>query len=256
MKIQNYLVAWDDYRDNCIDIENQFKSAGLKLSVLNSGTPKDGWNNLGDIRYYRQFYYALKDFNQSNDYLLFICGDVSYDSWKDVMHRANDVLSKYKNVYAYATQFTHDAWGFNSTNIKISELDSNLSIATCTNGTMMFIHRDIVNEMLAFFDYFQDKYGWEGMVSGWAIDIIYASVSIGKGKIILRDSKHILTHPVGSSYTNEKAGSETGLVFKAFTEFSSIYDEIINKIHLRFNRDPQYMDLLSFYSNEFDLELA
>ena len=120
----------------------------------------------------------------------------------------------------------------------------------------VFTPLHLVNEMLAFFDYFQDKYGWEGMVSGWAIDIIYASVSIGKGKIVLRDSKHVLTHPVGSSYTHEKAGSETSLVFKAFTEFSSIYDEIINKIHLRFNRDPQYMNLLSFYSNEFDLELA
>ena len=254
MRIQNYLVCWDDYRDNCLDIESQFKSAGLNLTVLNSGVPKDGWENLGDIRYYRQFYYAIKNFDMDNDYLLFICGDVSYNSWKDVMDRADFVLSTYKDIYAYATQFTHDAWGFDSTNIKVSGFDKELSIATCTNGTMMFIHKDIVKEMLDFFNFFEEKYGWEGMVSGWAIDIIYAAISIQKNKIVLRDSKHILTHPVGSSYSNEKAGKETDLVFRAFSEFSSDYDEVISKIHHRFNRSEKHMSVESFYGIDLDLE--
>jgi len=63
VKIQSYLVCWDDYRNNCIGIESQFKLNGFNLTVINSGQPKNGWQNLGDIRYYRQFYYALKDFN-------------------------------------------------------------------------------------------------------------------------------------------------------------------------------------------------
>jgi hypothetical protein len=92
------------------------------------------------------------------------------------------------------------------------------------------------------------------MVSGWAIDIIYAAISIQKNKIVLRDSKHILTHPVGSSYSNEKASKETDLVFRAFSEFSNDYDEVISKIHHRFNRSDKYMSLESFYEKDFDLE--
>jgi hypothetical protein len=254
MKIKNYLVCWDYYLDNCLDIESQFKAAGLNLTVLNSGTPRAGWENLGDIRYYRQFYYALQNFELDNDYLLFICGDVSYDAWGDVINRADFVLSTYKNIYAYATQFTHDAYGFNATNIKVSDVDKNLSIATCTNGTMMFIHKDIVKEMLNFFNYFEEKFGWEGMISGWAIDIIYAAICIYKNKIILRDSKYILTHPTESSYDHQKAREEVDLILKSFSEFCSDYDEVISKIYNRYNRLDGYMNIESFYEKDFDLE--
>jgi hypothetical protein len=88
MKVQGYLVCWDDYYDNVLDIDSQFKASGLNLQIINSGTPREGWNNLGDIRYYRQFYYALKDFDFNNDYMLFMCGDISYSDWNSVIKRS------------------------------------------------------------------------------------------------------------------------------------------------------------------------
>lgn len=255
MKIQSYLICWDDYRDNCIDIESQFKTNGLDLTVINSGKPKEGWKNLGDIRYYRQFYYALKDFDFNNEYLMFICGDLKSSNWKGIVDRAIEVVSRYKDIYIYAPHFTNDPWNFNATNLKVSSVDKDISIATNTNGIMFLMHKEIVKDMLEFFNYFQEKYGWEGMVSGWAIDLVHSSFTIGKGKLVVRDSKNIITHPAGSSYNHGKATNETALIYKAFNEFSKEYSHIVNKIYGRMSHDKNYMEVQSFYGNDLDLKI-
>lgn len=255
MKIQGYLVCWDDYRDNCVDIESQFKLNNFNLTVINSGQPKDGWVNLGDVRYYRQFYYALKDFDLNSDYLLFICGDVSSSNWTSLINRMVNVVSKYEDVYVYAPHFTNDAWNFNATNLKVSSVDKDISIASNTNGIMFLMHKEIVKDMLEFFNYFQEKYGWEGMVSGWAIDLVHSSFTIGKGKLVVRDSKNIITHPAGSSYNHGKATNETALIYKAFNEFSKEYSHIVNKIYGRMSHDKNYMEVQSFYGNDLDLKI-
>ena len=253
MKVQGYLVCWDDYYDNAVDIESQLRSVGFNLQIINSGTPRDGWKNLGDIRYYRQFYYALKDFNFDNDYMLFMCGDISFSDWHSVIKRSLHVISSYENIGLYAPHFTNDPWSFSSTNLKVSNLDKDLSIATNTNGIMFFMHKDIVKDMLDFFNYFEQKHGWEGMVSGWAIDIVHSSLAISKGKIILRDSKNLITHPVGSSYNHDKATNETIKIFETFKEFSEKDSQTVNKIYARMSHDKNFMDLNSFYGKDFDL---
>ena len=253
MKFQSYLVSWDEYYKNSLDIESQFKNMGLDIKVINSGSPKDGWINVGDIRYFRQFYYAIKDFNFNNDYMLFMCGDVSNEDWSIVINRAVDVLSTYEDIYLYAPYFTNDPWGFNSTSLKISELDKDLSLATNTNGIMFFMHKETVKDMLQFFDYFEKKYGWEGMVSGWAIDLVHSSFVIGKNKIILRDSKNIVKHPAGSSYNHSKATEETALIYKAFNEYSKEYSFIVDKIYKRMSHDPSNMNVINFYGQDIDL---
>jgi GR25 family glycosyltransferase involved in LPS biosynthesis len=253
MKFQSYLVCWDDYYQNCLDIESQFNSAGFEITVINSGTPRDGWQNLGDIRYYRQFYHALKNFNFENDYMLFMCGDISFYNWNIVIERAVEVLSKYDNIYLYAPHFTNDPWNFNSNNLKICNKDKDLSISSNTNGIMFFMHKEIVKDMLDFFDYFQEKHGWEGMVSGWAIDLVHSSFAIGKGKVVLRDSKNIITHPSGSSYNHGKATHETNLIFKSFNEFAPEYSGIVNKIYARMSNDNKFMEVQPFYGKDIDL---
>jgi GR25 family glycosyltransferase involved in LPS biosynthesis len=255
MKIQRYLVCWDDVYDNCINIESEFKSSGFDITVINSGKPKNGWHNVGDIRYYRQFYYALKNFDFNNDYMLYICGDLSSDKWINVLNRSESVLSNYENIYLYAPHFTNDPWSFYSTNIKISKQDDNLSIATNTNGLMFFMHKDIVKEMLDFFDYFEEKYGWESMVSGWAIDMLYSAIAIYNNKFIVRDSLFIVNHPQGSSYNHGKASQESALIFNAINEWSPKYNDVIDKIRKRMEQNKNFKNILSFYGKDLDLSI-
>ena len=253
MNIQAYLVAWDDYLQNCLDIESQFIKFGINIFVINSGSHREGWENVGDIRYYKQFYYAIKNFNIENDYLLFMCGDVSHKDWSAVINRATAVLSSYEDIYLYSPHFTNDPWNFDSTNIKVSEKDPMLSISTNTNGIMFFMHRDLVSEMIKFFDSFESEFGWDGMVSGWALDVVHSAISIGMNKIILRDSKYIVNHPAGSSYNHDKATSEASKILSAFAKFYPEYATLADAIYKRMARDENFIHAKSFYGKELDL---
>lgn len=253
MKIEAYLVAWDDFLDNCLEIESQFKNIDIQFSVINSGSPISGWQNVGDIRYYRQFFYAIKNFNTQNDYLLFMCGDVSHSNWAAVIDRAVSVLSQYDDIYLYAPHFTNDPWNFDSTNLKISEQDKMLSISTNTNGIMFFMHKDLVCEMIRFFEYFESEIGWDGMVSGWALDIVHSAIAINKNKIILRDSKYIVNHPAGSSYNHDKATSESSIILTTFARFLPNAGHIVEKIYGRMSRDKNCSSIESFYGKDLDL---
>jgi GR25 family glycosyltransferase involved in LPS biosynthesis len=229
--------------------------AGFNIEIINSGRPKEGWHNLGDVRYFRQFYYAIKNFDFNNDYMLFICGDLSYNNWAGFLNRAIKVLSQYEDVYLYSPHFTNDPWNFDSTNLKVSELDNDLSFATNTNGMMFFMHKEIVKEMLKFFDYFEEKHGWEGMISGWAIDVVHSAITISKNKIILRDSKHLINHPAGSSYDHGKATEESILIYESFNNFNSECSKVVSGIHSRMYRDKSFSSLKDFYAKDFDLKL-
>lgn len=250
MKFQSYLVCWDDYLNNALEIEKQFSNVNLNLEVINSGTPKDGWINVGDIRYFKQLYYVLKNFDYSNDYLVFIAADISQKDWSVFMNRAKEVLSNYKDIYLYAPYFTNDPWGQNSTMIESFVYDKDLFVSTNTNGMLFFMHKNLVKKALDFFDYFENNYGWEGMVSGWAVDVVFSAMAISENKLILRDSKYILNHPKGSSYDHSKATHESNLVYQAFKSFAGEeISSITSKIYDRMSHAIDSMKLNYFYKN-------
>ena len=125
MSFYTYLVAWDEVHFNCVEIDEQFMAAGQPITVINSGNMKrDHWDNVGDIRYYRQFYHAIKSFDTSYDYMVFLCGDVSYNEWSNIINRANEVLTKYNNAGLYAPHLTHEPWSEGSS--KIGEAEERL----------------------------------------------------------------------------------------------------------------------------------
>lgn len=258
MKSFAYIVCWDDVHYNVIDnIEKQFINYGQPHKIINSGNMKrDHWDNVGDIRYYRQFYKALKEFDESNDYMLFICGDVSCDNWADVLDRMDKVLTVNTNVRVYAPHFTNDPWNEGSTMLKRTD-DENLIISTNTNGIMYALHKDVVKFMLEYMEYLDHKNDLSTMVSGWGIDVVWSAYAIYLNKIVLRDSKILVTHPSGSSYNHGKATQETIAVMQAFSEFAKIkgfdvnkINTLSNKINGRMARDPSCMSTLDFYESE------
>jgi hypothetical protein len=152
MKSFAYVVCWDDVHYNVVDnIEKQLIDYGQPHKIINSGKmERNHWDNVGDIRYFKQFYKALKEFDMSNDFMIFICGDVSYDNWAGHLDRAKQVLTRYKNIQVYAPHFTNDPWFEGATSLGAFDTDKNLLISTNTNGIMYYLHRDIVIQMLEY----------------------------------------------------------------------------------------------------------
>ena len=221
MKSFAYIVCWDDVNSNVINnIEKQFIDCDQPHKVINSGEIKqDHWDNVGDIRYFKQFYKALKEFDFSNDFMIFMCGDVSYNNWQGHLDRANRVLSRYKNIHVYAPHFTYDPWFEGTTSLGSFKTDQNLLVSTNTNGIMIYLHRDIVIQMLEYFDYLYEQTKLDGMVSGWGIDIVWSALAVMSNKLVVRDKEHIIEHPKGSTYDHGQATHENRVVLDNFYQF-------------------------------------
>jgi GR25 family glycosyltransferase involved in LPS biosynthesis len=256
-----YIVCWDDVHYNVIDnIEKQFIDYGQPHKIINSGDMKrDHWDNVGDIRYFRQFYKALKEFDFSNDFMIFICGDVSYNDWAGYLDRSNQVLSRYKNIHVYAPHFTHDPWSESSTSLGYFPDDQNLVISTNTNGIVYHLHRDVVLQMLEYFDHLYENTKLENMISGWGIDVVWSALAVMNNNLVVRDKKHIVTHPKGSSYDHGQASHETNLVFENFHSFCKVNGIDLDKaikleqdIYKRMGRDES-VTIESFYGPNFNI---
>ena len=256
MKFFTYVVCWDSVHTNVVDnIEKQLVESNQPHKVINSGEIHEShWDNVGDIRYYRQFNKALKEFDYSNDYLVFICGDVSYANWAELYTRADEVLSRYTNASIYAPHFTNDPWHEDSTMLEKFPYDQNLMISSNTNGIMYFLNKDVVKFMSEYMDYVDKKYDLKTMISGWAIDLVWSSYAIYNNNIVLRDSRHVVTHPAGSSYDHSQATHEANIIFQSLSEFSKLkkmdttkIENIVSKINGRMSKAKGCMTTEDFY---------
>ena len=258
MSFYTYLVAWDEVHFNCVEIDEQFMAAGQPITVINSGKMKrDHWDNVGDIRYYRQFYHALKSFDMSYDYMAFLCGDVSYNEWSNVINRANDILIKYNNAGLYAPHLTHEPWSESSS--KIGNAEENLNVSIQTDGIFVFIRKDIVETLLNYFNYLNENIDLKEMKSGWGLDMIWSSISILNNLPILRDTRFVPNHPPGSSYDHTRATEEMNIMLSKFYEFveqsgidSSPYKDMHGKIYGRMSHQEGCKTIPDFYT-EFNL---
>ena len=66
MKFFTYVVNWNEVYNNVLEIEKTFKKNNIPYKIINSGSAThEEWMNVGDIRFYRQLYKAVKDFDYS-----------------------------------------------------------------------------------------------------------------------------------------------------------------------------------------------
>lgn len=257
MKFYTYLVAWDEVHFNAVEIDEQFMAAGQPITVINSGNMKrDHWDNVGDIRYYRQFYHALKNFDTSYDYMAFLCGDVSYPEWSKAIERAKYILSTYTNTGLYAPHLTNEPWSEQSSKIGEIPEDEKINISIQTDGIYAFIHRDIVAVLLEYFDFLNKNIDLTQMKSGWGLDMIWSSIAIINNLAILRDKQYVLFHPAGSSYDHSRATEEMNIMLSNFYLYleskgidSEAYKVMHGKIYGRMSHNPDCMSVSDFYSN-------
>jgi len=256
MKFFTYVVCWDEVYDNVLSIEHSFKTYTIPHKIINSGhRPNENWLNVGDIRYYRQLYKAIQDFDRSYEYMFWLAGDVSYNNWISFLDRANLSVSKY-NVYAYAPHLTSEPWHEGSSKITHIDFDQQMLISIQTDGIAVILHRDVVDVLEKYFDFLSNETDITQLTSGWGMDMIWCAYSIYSNKLVLRDNHSILTHPAGSSYNHDKASKELKIILDTFYKFcdaNQIDSEKIKQLHNRiYGRMQNRSDCLSvdsFYNS-------
>ena len=189
--------------------------------------------------------------------MAFLCGDVSYNEWSNVIDRANQVLRNYNNTGLYAPHLTHEPWSEGSS--KIGQAEDRLNVSIQTDGIFVFIHRDIVDILLKYFNFLNEKIDLKEMKSGWGLDIIWSSISILNSLPILRDTRFVPNHPPGSSYDHSRATEEMNIMLSNFYEFvestgadSEPYKKMHGKIYGRMSNQERCKEISDFYT-EFNL---
>ena len=197
MKIEPFIFNWKGKSENSKKIFFQLNSIFDKVKVINSDDDycPENWINVGDEFYFSgQFNTALKNF--SGDVLFHIQGDVSYNRWEQLVNDALYFFKKYScGIYSPNIDYT---W-YTTEKYKIEDKSNllqhnNLDIISCTDETVWFIHKDIIN-------HFKDlNIKLRNQDFGWGIDLALASISFLNKKLVLRDKNHKIFHPRSSNY--------------------------------------------------------
>jgi GR25 family glycosyltransferase involved in LPS biosynthesis len=228
MNSQVFIVSWDAVQTNVENIESQLPDC----TVLNSGgfVDRSGWVNIGDVRFYNQFHEAIKRFDLCHPYMLFILGDARFYNWQYFKERCDFVFCNI-NVGAYAPHYDNSPWGIHQTKLEHLDVDGNLLISSQTDGIVIALHRDVVIDLLRFFDYLQEIGLVPHMRGGWGLDYVWSVLSMQQRKLIIRDQILTMNHPQGSSYSHDDAGSDMHKLLDAFIAFSENGEHVGQLIH-------------------------
>lgn len=203
MNIQPFIFNWNNqFKKTCI-IEDSIKKIFDKVTVINSddNNSREGWIDIGNDCYFSdQFKKALELFD--GDILFHIQGDVSYDNWDKLVSDAKYYLDYYDaGIYAPNIDYT---W-YSSENAHIYSLESehsNIKMVSCTDETVWFIRKEIIEEMI------ERKVDFSKNTMGWGWDLVFAGISFLNNKPVIRDYNHTIQHPKGTNYNKEKASQE------------------------------------------------
>ena len=88
-------------------------------------------------------------------------------------------------------------------------------MVACTDETVWFIRKDIIEEMYnKKIDFSNNKMGW-----GW--DLVLAAICFVKGIPVIRDYNHTIEHPIGTNYDKQLASDE----------MTRLWDSLDNKLN-------------------------
>jgi hypothetical protein len=203
MNIQPFIFNWNRQFEKTCAIEDSLSKIFDKVTVINSddNNTRDGWIDIGDESYFSdQFRKALELFD--GDVLLHIQGDVSYDNWEKLIEDAKEYLEYYDaGIYAPNIDYT---W-YSAENSDINSLESdheNIKMVACTDETVWFIRKEIIQEMS------NRKVDFSNNTMGWGWDLVLAAICFVNGRAVIRDYNHTIDHPPGTNYNKDKASKE------------------------------------------------
>jgi hypothetical protein len=208
--IQPFIFNWNNQFEKTCAIEDKLKEIFDDVTVINSddNNTRDGWVNLGDSAYFTsQFTKALELFRDDKKVLLHIQGDTEYDNWKQLV----DDARKYYNVFewgVYCPDVTN-IW-YTPDQTDVNGLESlkhpNIKLVACSDETVWFIHRDIINDF--YNRNLLQTMTPETMKMGWGWDLVMNAVSFIMGRPVIRDYNHQVQHALGTNYNKEEAAKE------------------------------------------------
>jgi hypothetical protein len=154
-KIQAYISHWNSTWKSVDRIEKSCSDAGYDTKVLNTTkTNRPTWINSLPISFFRQVEWAVRDFDDSSDFLFFVTADVESDEFDQFFASASKVLAL-PNVGTFSPTLTNNRY-YSLGQGRELFLDQSRPIAVINANDilMIYIHRSIVVALREYFDFY------------------------------------------------------------------------------------------------------
>jgi hypothetical protein len=166
-----------------------------------------GWLNKTPISFFRQFEIACRNFDTSSDYMLFITGDVVSTEWLEFFDYANRVLT-FSFVGTFSPSLTYEFHHLGIQQNIFFDTTLPLAITYSNDLVLTYINRNIIFEIVRFFDYFNFAKDTFSPEIGYGLMEIISHVTRTQEIVNIRDRSFTFQHPEGSSYNRTRAEVE------------------------------------------------
>jgi hypothetical protein len=240
VKVQAFISHWYSTWNNIEKVESACREFGYETTVLNTTIhDKQGWANSIPISFFRQFEYACKNFDPTNEYMLFITADVKSDKWGEFFAYADQVL-RLENVGTFTPTLSFELRIINRFPTLHLDSEKPLAIIFQNDIIVTYIHRKVIEEYRLFLEHFNLHQDTFDPQVGWGLDTILAILMHSLELYSVRDRSHALLHGSSHSYSHDIAGKEWNdmsliaadyLAKRGIPELGIVQQNILESIH-------------------------
>ena len=248
------ISTWDSAYENTLEIVNSMSSQSV--TIVDSTENGLFQNGIKSRNIFFDQLEASIDSLQNEEYLTYVSGDVSTNSWVEYIDQVEDVLQRVK-LWVYSPYLTFEGYPREVSTIGIFPEITGVDYGCITDGIVFTLHRDLALELKKFMVF--ARLSGEFQV-GWGLDWIWCTLAIYTNKAILRDSRTLLLHPKSTSYDTSLALEEFRVIQGLFIEFATKekYNvvrirKIQHAINERIKGNRKYLDLDKFYLEPISL---
>ena len=222
--IQVVVLCWDKVIDNVLSLAHQIRDLPYKKTVVYAterACPQvDGWKwvQVPNDFYYSQQFSAAVDV-ATEDILLIIVGDISYDDWEGAIATCVQRYDDFGELGVWGATDPTSLW--ERPGVHIAALDDGLDVVAQTDCSVWAISRPIYSR-LKNVDFSRNKYGW-------GIDWLAISHGYSLGLLAVRDRRVVVKHPAGTGYNEKEARQQMLDFIEQMTPLESVYYTMLTK---------------------------
>jgi len=207
-KVHAFISHWYSTWDNVEIIEKSCLVAGYRTTVLNTtDVQREGWTNGLPISFFRQFEVACRSFDQSSDYMFFVTADVISQEWSSFFNYASMVLA-IESIGTLSPTLTHEWNHLGRRPCIFFDPGLPLSVVQRNDLIVTYINRDVILDMINYFDFFNAAEDTFDPVVGYGLMELLTSIINFKNLLQVRDRSFTLRHPESTSYDTRIAFDE------------------------------------------------
>ena len=233
IKVDAFISHWFSTWDNVREIEAACKKVGYSTHVLNTTEIETaGWVNHVPISFFRQVERACEMFDETNEFLFFVCADVKGGNWVEYFKHVERYLSLAETGTLSPT-VTYTNFRRSSFPKANFVREDHLTTFPYNDILCLYIKKSIVMKMQDFFKFFNSNPKSFHPQIGFGIVDVMNEITDNLDLVHLKDNCYSFMHPFSTSYSTSIGQDELTPIFNIASEF---FDYPFNSIFWNFDK--------------------